>query len=379
MRGSKAVHIITGGTGIVGSAIILELLRTTNAHIIGLTRPKDVGARARLHRTLEHVARLEGYGHALADAIATRCEAVAADVHARCCGVDPRPEWRGAELWHCAASLQFQDRFRDAIFETNVDGARHVAALAEAAKVGVVNLVSTAYVAGTRSGVIREAPVEAMSGGANNYYERSKIAAEQVFADSRLERVRVLRPGIVIGHSRTRAALNYNGLYGFLRKAYKFRQLLERTQRELGRTLEIRMIADERASLSLIPVDHVAHDAVALSRVDAGPGFYHLTTANPLRTRGALELIFASVGMRPPTFVTDRRAFTWLDEQFNDRVDFYSAYLVQPKRFSRAHTDRLVPRSPSATYVLDDAELVAFCRWYVDAVLAQRKPLPVTR
>jgi thioester reductase-like protein len=373
------LHLVTGGTGFVGSAIILELLRTTDARVVGLTRPGEVGAQARLRQALEHVARLYGHEASLDEAIATRCEGIAADLHEPRCGVEVRPEWAGAELWHCAASLQFLDRFEEAIFRTNVDGSRHVARLAADAGVETLNLVSTAYVAGTRSGVIREAPVEAMPGGTNNHYERSKVAAEQVFAEADLPRVRVLRPGIVIGHSRTRAALNYNGLYGFLRTIYKFRHLMERTQRELGASIEVRMVADRDATLSMIPVDHVAHDAVALARADAEAGFYHLTAPRPPGTTRALEIMFESVGMRPPIVVRDREAFTTIDEKFNQRVDFYNAYMVGPKQFSRARTDRYVGASPSLSFELDDATLAEFCRWYVDGVLARRKPLPVTR
>lgn len=374
------LHIVTGGTGFVGSAIILELLRTTDARIIGLTRP-DAGAdaKARLHGALEQAARLYGHDAGLDHAIASRCEAVAADLHEAHCGVAPSSEWAGAELWHCAASLQFLDRYEQAIFKTNVEGSRNVAALAGACGVEIVNMISTAYVAGTRSGTIREAPVEVMDAGANNHYERSKIAAEQVFADSDLACVRVLRPSIVIGHSQTRAALNFNGLYGFLRSIYKFRRLMERTQREFGDTLEVRMVADAAGTLDMIPVDHVAHDAVAVSRAGAGAGYFHLTNPRPPATRHALEIMFAAAGMRAPSFVDDREAFTWLDRKFNDRVDFYNAYLVGPKQFVRANTDRWVPSSPSHGFELDDERLAEFCRWYVEGPLTQRKALPETR
>jgi nucleoside-diphosphate-sugar epimerase len=380
MRSTTGLHIVTGGTGFVGSAIILELLRTTDARIVGLTRPGGQGsAQLRLHGVLEHVARLYGYGSTLDGDIATRCEAVAADLLEPRCGVEPRPDWVGAEFWHCAASLQFLDRHEQAIFRTNVDGSRHVAQLAHATGVEVLNMISTAYVAGTRSGVILEAPVEPMVGGTNNHYERSKIEAERVFAESGLACVRVLRPSIVIGHSQTRAALNHNGLYGFLRGVYKFRRLMERTQRAFGDTLEVHMIADRAGSLNLIPVDHVAHDAVALAQAGAAAGCYHLTLARPPSTTRVLEIVFESVGMRHPIFVEDREAFTWLDEKFNERVAFYNAYIIGSKQFSREKTDRHVADSPSLGFELDDARLAEFCRHYVEGVLERRKPRAVTR
>ena len=373
------LHIVTGGTGFVGSAIILELLATTDAQIVGLTRPAEIGAERRLRETLAAAARLYGHGARFDALIEARVEGVEADMLSPGCGVQARPEWAGAELWHCAASLQFLDRHEQQIFQTNVEGTKQVVALAAAAGVETFNMISTAYVAGTRSGVVLEAPAERMQGGTNNHYERSKIGAEEVVASSELPRVRIMRPGIVIGHSKTRAALNFNGLYGFLRNAHKFRQLMERTQRELGDSLDVRMIADADASLSFIPVDHVARDAVALSVAGADAGYFHLTAARPIPTRAALELMFEVVGLRPPSFVEDRSAFTWLDEKFNARVDFYNAYFVGPKDFSRAHTDAAAPGSPSLDFELDLAELAEFCTWYTRGVLAKRKPLPVTR
>ncbi|KIG18056.1 Male sterility protein [Enhygromyxa salina] len=373
------LHIVTGGTGFVGSAVILELLRSTDAHVVGLTRPGKLGAWPRLQQTLEHAARLYGYGSSLDGDIASRCEAVAADVCEPSCGIAPSPEWAGAELWHCAASLQFLDRFEQQIFRTNVNGSRHVAQLAVAAKVETLNMVSTAYVAGTRAGVIEERAVDSDLAQTNNHYERSKIAAEAVITQAKLPRVRVLRPGIVIGHSQTHAALNYNGLYGFLRGIHKFRRLMERTQRELGDRIEVRMIVDPKGTLNLIPVDHVALDAVALARANAGPGYYHLTATHAPASIPALEVIFGSVGMRPPIIVDSRESFTWLDEKFNSRVDFYSAYLVGPKQFSREQINRHLPASPSLEFEIDPAKLAEFCRWYVDGVLTHRKPMPVTR
>ncbi|MEZ4385429.1 MAG: SDR family oxidoreductase [Nannocystaceae bacterium] len=376
----RPTHIVTGGTGFVGSAIILELLQRTAGRILGITRPGPDGATARLHLALRQAAELYGHGDALDEAIAARVTGIPGDLHAERCGVEPRPDWAGAEFWHSAASLQFLERDAEAIHLTNVRGSEQVAALARAARVRTINVFSTAYVAGTRSGVINEAPAEVMDEGTNNYYERSKIATEQIFAAAFAgERLRILRPSIVIGHSRTRAALNYNGLYGFTRGVYKFRRLMDRTQRDLGSRFTLRMIADGAGTLNFIPVDLVAHDAVALALADAPPSYYHLTVTRPLPTRTVLKVIFESLAMRPPDFVDDARQFRWTDRKFNDRVEFYNAYFIGKKDFSRARIDAIVDDSPSARYALSEAELAALCRWYIEGPLAARKPPPETR
>jgi thioester reductase-like protein len=373
-------HVFTGATGFVGSAIILELLQAgPHARVLAVVRSpdgSDAGARARLHQTLERAARLYGLGDSLDVEIHERCLGLAGDLHAPRCGIEGRPEWAEAELWHCAASLQFHDRHEKEVMQTNVEGTRHALELAQALGARTFNMISTAYVAGTRTGSIPEAPV-LPSQTTNNHYERSKIIAEGLVIASGL-RARILRPSIVIGHSRTRAALTFSGVYGFERGVFKFRSLMERTQAHLMDTLEVRMLADAHGSLDLIPVDFVARDALGLSLADADPGVYHLASVARLPTRRVLEVIFEAAGLRPPRFVDDPAELTWLDRKLDQAVSIYNAYLSGDKHFERTQTDRWLERTAGAGYQLPDHELRQFCDLYYQTELATRAPLPET-
>ncbi len=371
---SSSRHVFTGATGLVGSAIVLELLRTDpSARVLGLVRPGNQGSRQRFVATLERAARLYGLGSSLDQAIHSRCEAVDADVHHPRCGVDTLPmEWRGAEFWHCAAALQFHDRFEAEVMRTNVEGTANVLGLVKALGVGVLNFVSTAYVAGTRTGLIREAPVvEGGSFATNNHYERSKVIAERMVGESGIPS-RILRPSIVIGHSVTHGTLNFNGLYGFMRGVWKFRRMMARTQEDLMDTLEVRLIADPDGLIDLIPVDFVAADAVGLSRAGAEPGVYHLASVARIPTRQLLGLIFESLGLRRPTFVDRGTVLTWIDRKLDGGIQVYNAYLLGFKHFDRTETDRWLERPAGADYVLTDREILDFSRWYIDHDLAQR-------
>jgi len=374
------VHVFTGATGFVGSALILELLQADpQARVIAVVRSpdgSDAGARARLHRTLERAARLYGLGDGLDVEIHERCLGIAGDLHAPRCGIEGRPGWMGAELWHCAASMQFHDRHEKEVMQTNVEGTRHALELAQALGVRTFNMISTAYVAGTRSGSIPEAMV-LPSQAANNHYERSKVIAEGLVVASGL-RARLMRPSIVIGHSRTRAALTFSGIYGFERGVFKFRSLMERTQAHLMDTLEVQMMADPHGSLDLIPVDFVARDALGLSRADADPGVYHLASVARLPTRRTIEVIFAAAGLRPPRFVDDPAELTWLDRKLDQAVSVYNAYLFGDKHFERTQTDRWLKHPAGTGYQLPDHELRQFCDLYHDTELATRAPLPET-
>lgn len=374
--------MITGATGFVGSAIILELLHADpHAQILALVRAEhDEAARVRLHDVLERAARLLGLAP-FDDGHRERCHAVSGDVEQPLCGVQPSSplasRWAGAELWHCAASIEFKPRYAAEVTRTNVEGTRHALALAHALGVHTFDMVSTAYVAGTRTGTILEAPVDAATFEGNNHYERSKVAAEGLVLAAGL-RARILRPSIVIGSSRTLAALNYSGLYGFTRALYKFRQLMERTQAQLMDTLEMRLLTDVDGTLDLVPVDFVARDAVGLSQAHAAPGVYHLAGVARLPTVRVIEEAFGAAGLRAPVFVRDRAELTWLDRKLDEGVSIYSAYLFGDKRFDRTAVDRWLPHPAGAGYSLPIHELRRFCDHYVTTELATRAPLPET-
>ncbi len=50
------IHMVTGGTGFIGSCIILELLRQTDAEIICLVRPGKEPVESRLKKALKAAA-----------------------------------------------------------------------------------------------------------------------------------------------------------------------------------------------------------------------------------------------------------------------------------------------------------------------------------
>lgn len=367
--------MLTGATGLVGSAIILELLQTDpRAHVLAVVRAEnDEAARARLHQTLERAARLSGLEATLDTEIHERCRALAGELERPACGVQVPSQWAGAEMWHCAAALQFHDRYQAEVMQTNVEGTRHALELAHALDVSTLNMISTAYVAGMRSGAILELPVELAEVEVNNHYERSKIIAEGLVRSCGLP-ARIMRPSIVIGHSLTHGALTFSGLYGFLRGVFKFRQLMERTQAHLMDTLQVRMLADPGGHVDLVPVDFVARDAVGLSRADAAPGVYHLAAAARRQTRRTIEIVFDAVGLRRPIFVDDHAELTWLDRKLDRAVSVYNAYLFGDKHFDRSQTDRWLEQPAGAGYSLPDAELRRFCDHYVETELAARVP-----
>ncbi|RLU87520.1 hypothetical protein CTZ27_23125 [Streptomyces griseocarneus] len=325
--------LVTGATGLVGGAIVLELLRRTDADVFCLARDgRHESAAERVRRILTRMA--TDYGmRDVTDAIAARCRVLPGDMTAPGCGIPEHllPSEVG-EVWHAAASLKFRDRDRAEIELHNVTGTRNVTGLAVRLGARAFDLVSTAYVVGDRTGLLTEEPVPADC-RPNNAYEKSKMAGEALVRGLPVDTVRILRPGIVIGHSETLAAPTTFGLYTFVDELTAFRAAIEP---RLGNYLDhypVAMLGDPATRGNLIPVDAVAASAVRLGLAGAPGGVYHLTNSEPTRLGEALIALTAALGIRAPRWVSDRAELTTIDDVLNRELDFQGAYMRQDKVF----------------------------------------------
>jgi len=358
-------HLVTGATGFVGAALILELLTHTQDAIVAVVRPGAVGARPRLVEAVQHAARI--YGRDPEGLPLARLEAVEGDVSLPACGA-AGTVGRVDVLWHSAASLRFEDRYAAEIMATNFGGTREVLALARAAGAQVANLISTAYVVGSAEGVQREVAVQAAA--SNNHYERSKVAAEELALQCQGLKVRIFRPSIVVGHSHTLAATTFSGLYGFTRQLFQFRGVMQRMQADLLTTRPLRLRVSPDAPLNLVPVDAVAEQAAHIGLQSGAEGIYHLTEPSPPSIGEAILAVTRALGLADPEFVAPDAPLEWLDEQLDKRLVFYSSYIRGHKVFERSRTDAALEgyRGPAQSVPSVD-RLVA---WYLEHLEAER-------
>jgi nucleoside-diphosphate-sugar epimerase len=301
---------------------------------------------------------------------------VPGDVTEPLCGLGTLPE-PIEQFWHCAASLQYEDRYKTAIYETNLEGTRHALDLARNLGVIAFNYISTAYVAGKRTGLILEQPVAGI--WTNNHYEASKVEAEAVVARAHDFQVRILRPSVVIGHSQTFAAANsFSGMYGFMRKLLQFKNALSRVQEGLLSKQTVQMRVDPDALLNLVPIDWVALEAVHLAFSPSKDTFFHLTNPHPPITSDFLFWLFENLELKQPQLVQNRESFSWIDKKLDQGITFYSSYLVGSKTFDRTHTNAASVWNPPVV-TLDERTLQAYFHWYLELLAATRPLLLANR
>ncbi|MET0143538.1 MAG: SDR family oxidoreductase [Ilumatobacteraceae bacterium] len=363
----RAAHLVTGATGFVGGAIVLELLERTSDDVLCLVRADcEQDGQARLVSTLTRAAlaydRLD-----LVDAIGARCRAVIGDIRRPRCGLEmaPCPELDVRHIWHAAASLKYEDRHATEVTAANVDGTRHVIELATALGSPVLTHISTAYVAGTDTGEIPELLRDGTS-HTNNVYEQTKVLAERAVAEWSGP-WQIVRPSVVVGHSLTGGSTSSFGLYGAAAAVLAFKRTVERRLGSLLNHRGVPVVADPNIEMNLIPIDTVATNTVTIGLTGPRGIAYHVTNAAAPPLGTVMLEVFRWAGLAAPRFVPDRRHLNGIDEKFDEYCQFYLSYVVNGKRFDRTNTD--VVCGADASHRPMDAATV---RWHLDTYQASR-------
>ena len=148
--------------------------------------------------------------------------------------------------------------------------------------------VSTAYVAGDRTGLISEHDGD-VGQRFRNTYERTKLEAEQLVTGSGLPAA-IVRPSVIVGDSSTGWTQAFNVIYWPLQA--------------FARGLFPTVPGDPGASLDIVPVDTVADALLELLRGPVRGGAFHIVAGDAApRTRSSPRW--------PPTPSTPSRPCSW--------------------------------------------------------------------
>lgn len=139
---------------------------------------------------------------------------------------------------------------------------------------------STAYVSGRRKGTILETELIDIN-GFKNFYEATKFKAELIVQRSWDEiPTTVIRPGVVMGDSRTGVTDKFDGPYFVMRFLDKFSKL------------PIPHLGKGEALFNVVPVNFVVDATAHLAHFpDAAHKVYHLVDPNPHSARDAFAMI----------------------------------------------------------------------------------------
>jgi len=291
---SEELILVTGGTGFLGTQLILELLeRNPQARLALLIRDRPGQS-----------------GRSRADLIVpaserSRVEVHSGDVGNPNCGLDSTAYQRlSSEITrviHSAATVRF-DHSLDEARRINVEGTRRVLDFAAGARrLRSFAYVGTAYVAGERTGLVREDEL-AVGQRYRNTYEQTKAEAEALVR-SRLGSLPgvILRPSIIVGDSRTGATSSFKMMYWPL-KIYA---------RRLWRTVP----GYPDAVLDIVPVDYVATAVARLVFDEAAFGSTVHLCAGP-RGSATIEQIARRAAdyfdVKQPRFVDPKFFFAML-------------------------------------------------------------------
>jgi thioester reductase-like protein len=277
-----ALAFLTGFPGFIGRRLVVRLLEEdSELRVAALVEPRMAeSARA-------VAAELDG----------ARVEVIEGDIAERRLGLDDETwdrltgeitsAFHLAAIYNLAVPLELAQR-------VNVDGTGNVLELCAAAdRLGRLNYVSTAYVAGVRNGVVYEHEL-ALGQSFKNHYESTKFQAEVWVRDAMDEvPTTVYRPAIVVGDSRTGETQKFDGPYYMLR-VISFCESRGTPIPQFGRLA---------APFNVVPVDFVVDALVAGSRSDRAVGeTLHLVDPEPVTASGLLTTLAREYAGREPSY-----------------------------------------------------------------------------
>jgi thioester reductase-like protein len=239
-----------------------------------------------------------------------------------------------AAIYNLAVPLEVAQR-------VNVDGTGNVIELCmHCERLERLNYVSTAYVAGTRKGVIYEHEL-ALGQGFKNHYESTKFQAE-LWVRQELDRVptTIYRPAIVVGDSRTGETQKFDGPYYMLRT---FARMNTGPIPQFGRS---------EAPFNVVPVDFIIDAMLAAARTPEAVGqTLHLVDPEPVTAADlgrilAREYLGREPSYRIPPQVIERALKSKLvREQFGGAPSESIRYLNHPVRFDTRRAGDVLERS----------------------------------
>ncbi len=348
----KKCIFLSGATGYLGSNLIPEF--TKNGYDLKLlVRAKKSSPKSRVIKVLSNI-----YSDSLSASNAlNNIEVIEGDVTKRNFGL-PENNLRFfsqkiSDIFHCAATMSFDEDKEDA-GRSNIEGVKNM--LSFAGKIPNVHFhyISTAYICGHRSDIVKEEETY-VGQQFNNSYESSKCEAEILvknWADRCNAKITIYRPSIIIGDSKTGKTQSNFGLYGMLRIAdlamRRFKSMHRKGNSVIKRSgaqyndgdfhIPLRVIGQRDKTLNVVTIDYVLEVIIKIfkNRYNVGKTF-HITNSRPPMIGLLKDCLFEILKVSGVKFVLsetfDKDPMKPWDRLFNKNIRVYTPYLLQQEAF----------------------------------------------
>ncbi len=279
--------LITGITGLVGSAFVTHLLRSRkDIEFVAIARGNNARtAQQRVKEIISDQCCFDNHSED-ATAILAKIQVIEGDVAT----IDAEklallPIMEGIDTtFHCAADVNLSKDPEGKTFNINYNGTKRMLALSKKLGVKEFHYVSTAYVAGKLNGRAMEAAP--INSGFNNPYEESKFKAEGLVRESGIK-FTIYRPAIIVGRStdgKVRKPLAFYRILEFMAKLKKHHCAKEKLNPVDWVDLRLSFDAVAGSMVYFVPIDYVQLTTCFLFQAPVCNKTYHLTTDCPVKT-----------------------------------------------------------------------------------------------
>ncbi|MGE0802365.1 MAG: SDR family oxidoreductase [Lautropia sp.] len=271
-------YFVTGASGFIGRRLVGRLLERPGSVVHFLMRDPSP-------EKVEPL--LKGWG-----VDASRAIAVAGDLTLPSLGIKPAERKKlDGKIRHFVHLAAVYDLSADAERQiaVNVEGTRQVVAFANAIKAGCFHHVSSIAAAGLYEGVFREDMFDEAENLEHPYFATKHESEKIVRTESKVP-IRIYRPALVVGDSRTGEMDKIDGPYYFFKLIQRLRSLVPPW---------MPMIGIEGGRINLVPVDFVVDAMNHLMHARGLDGkCFHLVDPQPMRVGDVLNT-FAEAGHAP--------------------------------------------------------------------------------
>lgn len=264
----NSIIFLTGATGFLGTEISERLIKRKNLSLMILIRGKNYeDAYRHLKRAWWESKTLKNELEKIGNEN-SRITILNGDITHEQLGLDNEKYQHLTKnvthIIHAAADLRLNIPMKE-LRKINVHGTNNVIEMAHEAhkhKLQKFSHVSTAYVAGGRTGLVEEDSISAKYGFKSNY-EKSKYEGEVNVRNSDLP-FTIFRPGMIVGDSKSGYIKTFNTIYLLMRLYLKGLKVLP---------------VSKDQKINLVPVDYVADAICTIALANNTQGLtFHLTS-----------------------------------------------------------------------------------------------------